>query len=186
MLQRDITDNLEEIVRLETFLDEEREYKLDKSCQWVEDLLEEIEENLDEDEKSHKVRTLTVDLRIKRKKIPLFGEGLIVRGSFGGEFLLPCIKCLTPTPESVKGDFEAVFISDQHEKSEDFEENLNVWADGSTLEVYFHDRGKCNVKKILHEFIYMNINNYPLHSKKCKGLCGVCGSDLNKVECGHN
>jgi uncharacterized protein len=186
MLQRDITDNLEEIVRLESFTDEEREFDLDKSCQWVEDLLAEIEENLDDDEKTPETRAMSVDLRIKRAKVPNFGEGLVIRGSFNGTFSLPCIKCLTPTPESVKGDFEAVYISDSFEKSEDFEENLNVWADGSTLEVYFHDRGKCNVKKIIHEFIYLNINPYPLHSKDCKGLCGVCGSDLNQVECGHN
>ena len=185
MLQRDIKDNLDEIVRVENFLEEEREYNLDKNCIWVSDLLEELEENLDDDEKTPDYRAMKVDLKIKRKDIPQFGEGLIIRGKFQGKFHAPCIKCLTPTPETVKGSFEAVYIADKFEKSEEFEETLSVWADNSELEVYFHERGKCSIKKIVHECIYLNINPYPLHAEECKGLCSVCGSDLNHVDCGH-
>ena len=185
MLQRDIKDNLDEVVRLESFIDEDREFNLEKSCQWVSDLLSELEEDLDDDEKSHENREMTVNLKIKRKEIPNFGEGLVIKGDFKGNFHLPCIKCLAPAAESAKGSFAAVYISDQYEKSEEFEETLSVWADNSELEVYFHERGKCNVKKIIHENIYLNINPYPLHKKDCKGLCGVCGSDLNHVDCGH-
>ncbi len=185
MLQRDVKDNLDEFIRVESFLDEEREYHLDKSCEWVSDLLAELEEKLEEHEKDPENRAMTVNLKIKRKGIPTYGEGLIVRGDFQGNFLTPCVKCLAPAAETTSGEFEAVFITDKFEKNEEFDENLSVWADNSELEVYFHDRGKCHIKKVIHEHIFLTLNPYTLHSEDCKGLCGICGSDLNHEDCGH-
>jgi len=185
MSQTNIKDNLDEIVRIESFRDEEREYNLDKSCSWVSDLLSELEENLEEHEKNPENRKMSVNLKIKRKEIPTYGEGLIVRGNFSGNYLTPCIKCLGPSAETVSGDFESVFITNKFEDAEELDETLSVWADGSELEVYFYDRGKCHVKKAVHEHLFMKINPYSLHSEDCKGLCPVCGSDLNHEDCGH-
>ncbi|OUR96316.1 hypothetical protein A9Q84_08140 [Halobacteriovorax marinus] len=185
MVQTNEKDNLDEFIKVESFIDEEREYHLDKSCSWVSDLLAELEENLEEKEKSPESRKMTVSLRIKRKEIPSYGEGLIVRGVFSGNYLTPCIKCLAPAAESVASDFESVFITNKFEDDEDLDETLSIWADNSELEVYFHDRGKCHVKKAVHEHLFLKINPYPLHSEECKGLCTKCGSDLNHNDCGH-
>ncbi len=38
---------------------------------------------------------------------------------------------------------------------------------------------------IIKEQILISLPMVPLHDQDCKGLCSVCGADLNKTECGH-
>jgi uncharacterized protein len=55
----------------------------------------------------------------------------------------------------------------------------------SELDVDFYEGDEIEPLDIIKEHLLISIPMVPLHSPDCKGLCSVCGADLNKTECGH-
>jgi len=53
------------------------------------------------------------------------------------------------------------------------------------LDMEFYEGDEIDPLVIIKEQVLISIPMVPLHSPDCKGLCGVCGTDLNKKECGH-
>jgi uncharacterized protein len=45
--------------------------------------------------------------------------------------------------------------------------------------------GQIDLEPLLREYALLEIPISPLHSPDCKGLCPVCGENLNKTDCGH-
>jgi uncharacterized protein len=56
---------------------------------------------------------------------------------------------------------------------------------GSELDMEFYEGDEIDPLGIIKEQLLISIPMVPLHSPVCKGLCSVCGTDLNKKECGH-
>ena len=53
------------------------------------------------------------------------------------------------------------------------------------LDVEFYEGDEIEPLDIIKEQLLISIPMVPLHGPDCKGLCSVCGADLNKTECGH-
>ena len=45
--------------------------------------------------------------------------------------------------------------------------------------------GKLDLTPRIHDAILLGIPQYPLCSEDCRGLCPVCGANLNKTKCEH-
>jgi len=52
------------------------------------------------------------------------------------------------------------------------------------LEEFFFDGEEIDLEGILREQILLALPMYPRCSENCRGLCPVCGANLNKGECG--
>ena len=97
-------------------------------------------------------------------------EGIMVSGRVRGSFALSCIRCLR--------DFESPFdvsVSEilAYEGQPGAEEGYQVTGDRAHLEPVVRDA----------VILAMPLN--PVHAPDCKGLCPVCGADLNEIDCGH-
>lgn len=97
-------------------------------------------------------------------------EGILVSGQVRGAFALACIRCLR--------DFESPFdvaVSEilAYEGQPGAEDDYQITGDHAHLEPVVRDT----------VMLAMPLN--PLHAPDCKGLCPVCGSDLNETDCGH-
>jgi len=46
-------------------------------------------------------------------------------------------------------------------------------------------KGVLNIAPRIHDAVLLGIPNYPLCSEDCKGLCPVCGANLNVTTCEH-
>jgi uncharacterized protein len=42
-----------------------------------------------------------------------------------------------------------------------------------------------DLTQIIRDYIILSIPMKPLCSDECKGICAVCGANLNKIDCGH-
>lgn len=56
---------------------------------------------------------------------------------------------------------------------------------GGELDTEFYEGDVIEPVDLIKEQLLISIPMVPLHSPECKGLCSVCGTDLNKSECGH-
>lgn len=51
-------------------------------------------------------------------------------------------------------------------------------------DIIFYEGNRIDISEIIYNNIYMNLPSKKLCSKNCKGLCSICGANLNQKDCG--
>jgi uncharacterized protein len=106
------------------------------------------------------------------------------------ELSVPCGRCLAPISLDVPAEFELTLVP-----AEEREEEPEGHGDGDRGPVSgsFASRdaeeetysGKViDLDPIVREQILLALPGYPVCGEGCKGLCTVCGANLNERECG--
>jgi uncharacterized protein len=98
-------------------------------------------------------------------------QGLVLQAQFEGRLELECVRCLTAFPQALKSSLTELYAFDQRSVSES---NLLV-----------PENGQIDLEPLLREYALLEIPIQPLCKPDCKGLCPVCGEDLNRTDCGH-
>ena len=108
---------------------------------------------------------LTADLRIEA-----FVGGVWVRGQAGADMVLHCNRCLQPV------GFEATTTVRQAYGEDAGADMRAIGADGDI-----------DLTGVLRDELCLSVPLVPLCSESCRGLCPVCGADLNGGSCaGHS
>lgn len=98
------------------------------------------------------------------------GKGYLVKGSLKTSVKLICDRCLEafdcPLEAEICQEYSADPVLDV-----DDEEIIEVTGSSIDLE------------DIITEAIYLNVPMKKLHDEACKGVCKVCGQNLNKHTC---
>ena len=98
-------------------------------------------------------------------------QGLLVQGKFSGEIMLECVRCLEEFSQPLLWNLTELFAF--NEKS--------VSDSGLTIP----DDAQIDLESLIREYALLEVPINPLHDPDCKGLCPVCGQDLNIADCGH-
>lgn len=99
-------------------------------------------------------------------------EGIAVYGTAAGRLHLSCSRCLV--------DFERSFEQKVNEEFY-FDPRRVVEMDG-----YGVQEMSIDLEPMLRDVIVLGMPINPLHTPDCRGLCPVCGQDLNVEDCGHS
>jgi len=98
-------------------------------------------------------------------------QGLLIQADFSAETVLECVRCLNEYKYSLTWDFTELYAFNSKSVSES---NLIL-----------PDDAQIDLQPLIREYALLNIPNKPLCKANCKGLCAVCGEDLNLSDCGH-
>lgn len=98
-------------------------------------------------------------------------QGLLVQGRFSGETTVQCARCLK--------QFEHRLVWDLTE--------LYAFNDKSVTdsELKIPDDAHIDLAPLMREYALLEIPIRPICRPDCKGLCPVCGENLNDRDCGH-
>ena len=93
------------------------------------------------------------------------------RGNVSAKISLNCDLCLCPFDMDIDFEIDEIFVKspDDNSKDDDF------W--------YFSDN-VINLKTAILSNILLNIPMRAVCSDECKGLCSICGHNLNEGDCG--
>ena len=94
---------------------------------------------------------------------------------------LECSRCLERFPFAIDADVD-VELAPADSLVREGEHELAQ----SELNTEFYRGEELDPLEIIREQLLISIPMVPLHNPACKGLCSVCGADLNKAECGHD
>ncbi len=107
----------------------------------------------------------------------------------GAELTAPCGRCLVPVKVTVPVDFQLTLVpeveeggerGERHEKGEGHE---GSFGPGEVDEETY--RGKViDLDPLVREQLLLALPRYPVCQDSCKGLCPVCGQNLNEKDCG--
>jgi DUF177 domain-containing protein len=102
-----------------------------------------------------------------------------------------CGRCLSPVSVDVPVDFELTLVpADEYEEEEPRTEKDGTKArpggsfEPADAEEETYSGKTVDLDPIVREQIVLALPGYPVCDEGCKGLCSVCGANLNERECG--
>lgn len=98
-------------------------------------------------------------------------DGLIAQMVFDAEVESECSRCLEHFQNIIHSEFEEYFTFPYVEPSED--------------EIKVPEDGNIDIKPILRDYLLMELPINPICQSDCKGLCDICGQNLNQAVCEH-
>ena len=109
------------------------------------------------------------------------------------ELTAPCRRCLTLVDVDAPLEFELTFVPeesaeapDDAQRDRDARGNSRVAGSFSAADVNEETyAGKViDVDPAIREQVVLALPSYPVCQESCKGLCSVCGANLNERDCG--
>jgi uncharacterized protein len=100
----------------------------------------------------------------------------------------PCSRCLTPVSVDVPVDFALTFVPAERRSDVGSGEgdagghSRASFAPGSADEETYVGK-TIDLDPVVREQILLALQSYPVCRESCKGLCSVCGTNLNEREC---
>ncbi len=107
-------------------------------------------------------------------EVPLedrLAQGLLVQGEFSGETTLECVRCLKVFSQPLAWGMTELYAFSQKSVSE--------------LGLILPEDAHIDLQPLIREYTLLEVPINPLCRPDCKGLCPVCGQDLNIRDCDH-
>ncbi|MCR5809720.1 MAG: DUF177 domain-containing protein [Clostridiales bacterium] len=98
------------------------------------------------------------------------GEGFTLKGRLSSAVRMNCTKCNEEFIEPFSVDFSERFLRISEQEAEE-------------LECYTYTGETLVLDKMVFDLILLNAPMYGLCRPGCKGLCPVCGANLNNTQC---
>ncbi len=98
-------------------------------------------------------------------------QGLLVTGHFSARTPAECARCLRTFDQQLSWDMTELYAFNEKSVSDS---GLLVPEDA-----------KIDLEPIIRDYALLEIPISPICKPDCKGLCPVCGQDLNVRDCGH-
>ncbi len=110
--------------------------------------------------------------------ISKIGQTVFVRGSVQTNLRLQCVRCLKEFSYPLSSNFELTL---HPLKDGTLEEEAELGE--KDMESSFLEEGEIHLSEIACEQIFLEIPYQPICNEGCKGLCPMCGTDLNLSSC---
>jgi len=100
-------------------------------------------------------------------------DGVVINGELTAQAKLACTRCMEIFPQKLEISFSELYVFSHIQKENDL------------LERSIPPDGYIDLEPLFREYALLNIPTKHICSPDCKGLCQVCGGNLNKEDCGH-
>jgi len=98
-------------------------------------------------------------------------QGLLLQAEFRGETSLECVRCLKTFDQPLVWTLTELYAFDKR----------SVTDSGLILP----ETAQIDLSPLIREYALLEIPISPICKPDCKGLCPICGENLNDRDCGH-
>lgn len=141
-----------------------KNYKLNKSQDWVRALLVELNEKgqAKSSDEFLELTTLEMDISITKMFKPEYGEYILMKASIYTAFVTQCVRTLEDMDDSLSLDIKICLLNGATQKDESQNEELEIFEQNDMFELYFYTKGAADIAEVIHEQIYLHINQFPI------------------------
>jgi uncharacterized protein len=112
-------------------------------------------------------------------KVQKAGQSVLVTGKVQTNLRLQCVRCLKEFTFPLTNEFKLTLHPLKEVPSEE-----EIELGREEMESSFFEGGEIHLSEIACEQVFLEIPYQPLCHEGCKGLCSICGKDLNLSPCG--
>jgi uncharacterized protein len=105
-------------------------------------------------------------------RITRTAQGLLVQAKMQATVPSECVRCLTSIQLPLKIDFTELYAF-----------SIQSVTDSGLL---IPDDAQINLAPLVREYMLLELPISPICRSDCKGLCPICGENLNEITCEHN
>jgi len=105
-------------------------------------------------------------------------QRITIEGGLEADLELNCARCTTTFTLDVRRPIQAVMLLDA---APDDEEDVELAAE--QLDESYLEGDVIDLHELVREQVLLALPEKPLCSRSCKGLCPICGADLNDEVC---
>lgn len=98
-------------------------------------------------------------------------QGILVQGEFQGRSSVECVRCLSGFEQPLHATFDELYAFDKR----------SVTDSGLILP----EDANVDLEPLVRDYLLIELPISPLCKSDCKGLCPVCGQNLNEVTTQH-
>lgn len=102
-------------------------------------------------------------------------------GTAATELELPCSRCLEPFTLPVDSTFDLRYQPHAHPVGSGHEAEREIEEDD--LSTAFYANEQIDLGQLMREQFYLSLPMKPLCRTDCRGLCPICGTNLNRGAC---
>ena len=99
-------------------------------------------------------------------------QGILIQANLRAALELECVRCLNPSRQRLQTQFTELYAFSRRYITES---NLMM-----------PETGIIDLTPVLREYMLLEVPISPLCRPDCKGLCPVCGNNLNETTCQHD
>lgn len=112
------------------------------------------------------------------------GSVLLVDGEVHTRVAVPCSRCLVYFEESAEAPISEQFTLDMKSAGPRGRQAMVVVEEDENPDAgKLFDGHLFDLTELLRQSIMLFVPSQPLHDEACKGLCAMCGKDLNEGPC---
>ncbi len=108
-------------------------------------------------------------------RIEAAGQGYLLRGTLGGELLVPCARCLEPASVAVDVPMAVTFVEEVADTDQD--------ADEAQDDVVLFQHGVIDLSGPIRDEILLAAPMRAVCRPDCAGICPTCGRNRNVTPC---
>jgi uncharacterized metal-binding protein YceD (DUF177 family) len=144
--------------------DTQMSYTLGVEQDWVKDLLIELNEKADAKSIEEYLGQTSIEIKLDviKKHKEVCGDYVLVKGQFEAKYMTKCVRTLVDMPDEISLEFKACFLEDHYEKEEAYADQSEIFQDDDMYELYFFVKKFADLAEMVHEQVYLNINQYPV------------------------
>ena len=101
-----------------------------------------------------------------------------LKGSYAGQFEVPCARCIEPVSLEIKSTFDLIFRPAEADK-----ESGERAISAPETEIGYYLRDSLALEDVLREQVLLSLPAKALCKPDCKGLCPRCGENRNRQSC---
>ncbi len=111
-------------------------------------------------------------------RIVKVGQSFFLKGNVETTLRLTCVRCLSDFSFPISSSFDLTLSPLKKAPTEE-----EVELKEEDMESSFFEGGEIHLSEIACEQVFLEIPYKPLCREDCRGLCPVCGKDLNLSTC---
>jgi uncharacterized protein len=139
-------------------------YELNHEQDWLKTLLLELSEKVEEKSIEEKMAStnISAEFEIIKKFKQEYGDYILIKGHVIANYLAQCVRTLEWMDETVEIEVQVAFLAGHLEKTEAFQDLLEIYETGDMYELYYFQKGIADIEEMIHEQIFLHVNQYPI------------------------
>ncbi len=110
--------------------------------------------------------------------IQRFGDRVLIEGKADSKLSLTCSRCLKMFSSPVNFSFETEFIP-----VKEIEMNVEHELSNEELDVSYYRDDEIDIEDLINGHVLLAAPMKPLCRPDCRGICKICGVNLNETVC---